>query len=424
MSGALSGSTTSAPADAGLPRADTSIIAFGLDDWGGLPQARHHILTRLAARGWRVTFTNGPHFIWALAGAKWACAAWRSRSTPADGLQLHSPGRALLRWPRLRAWDRHIVARYTRSLVWHAQWNRARHRIAYLFHPAFAEYVEGLGDCRVVYHADDRFAGMPGWTPRLADAEARLVAAAALVVASSPGVRRHLPGAGPQRARILENGAEALRFADGAGHDAPADVAAIPRPRIGYFGAINPKVDFALVDRLAARRPDWHWVLVGNVMADQIRADPASQDAWCRLCERRNVHRLGPRPYATLPAYQAAVDVATLCYRTDPGGWWASLSPLKLHEHLAVGLPIVAAPLEVLLPLRHVVSLAQGEAAWEEALAAAIAGQGAGTPEERRRVALAHEWTTIVGCLDEWLLELLPECAQAGALGHGQESPA
>jgi glycosyltransferase involved in cell wall biosynthesis len=101
------------------------------------------------------------------------------------------------------------------------------------------------------------------------------------------------------------------------------------------------------------------------------------------------------------------MDVNTLCYRTDPGGWWTDVSPLKLHEYLAVGLPVVGAPLEVLKPLSHVVALADGEDAWLEALSQAISGKGAGTPDERRAVAFANGWESIVARLDSWLLSLI-----------------
>ncbi len=254
---------------------------------------------------------------------------------------------------------------------------------------------------------------MPGWTEELALAEQALTRRADLIVASSPGVRRNLPGTGPSRAHVLQNGADTALFAAGLMGDAPADLASIPRPRIGYCGAINPKLDLALVDRLAGLRQEWHWVFVGKCIEHQIMTDAASRPAWERLCSRSNVHFLGPRPYHAIPRYQAHMDVNTLCYRTDGDGWWTSLSPLKLHEYLAVGRPVVAASLEVLERLRHVVAVAEREDEWLAALGHAIHEGGVGTPEERRQVAFGNDWKAIVDQLDSWLLASLGQSFSA-----------
>jgi hypothetical protein len=101
------------------------------------------------------------------------------------------------------------------------------------------------------------------------------------------------------------------------------------------------------------------------------------------------------------------MNVNTLCYRTDPGGWWTDLSPLKLHEYLAVGLPVVAAALEVLNPLRHVVAIANSQDEWIDALTHAIDGRGVGTSEQRQEVAFANRWEGIVAQVDSWLAALL-----------------
>ena len=114
------------------------------------------------------------------------------------------------------------------------------------------------------------------------------------------------------------------------------------------------------MDSIAARVPEWHWVFVGRCIEKQIMADQHSRTAWLRLRQRTNVHFLEERPSEDMPHYQAEMDVNTLCYRTDPGGWWTDLSPLKLCEYLAVGVPVVSSPLEVLRPMHHVVATAEG----------------------------------------------------------------
>jgi len=392
-------------------RAQTSIIAFSTDDWVATPQTRHHILRGLSGLGWPVTYSNGPHFVWELRQPKWASAAWLSRCGHSDGIRLSWAGRSLVRWPRFTRWDKCVRWQFCRSLSRHANWNRARHRIAYLFHPGFEPYLKELGRCTFVYHADDSFSKIPDWTEEYAVAECALVERSDLLIATSAGVRRNLPASGPHKANVLQNGAETEHFLKAPWNHVPADLRLIPSPRIGYCGAINPKVDLRLIDEVARLKPDWHWVLVGKSVDQQFINDPVSRDAYAKVYatvqNRPNIHFIGPRPYAEMPAYQAGMDVNVLCYRNDPGGWWTDVSPLKLYEYLSVGRPVVSVPLEVLEPVRNVVRIAAGAKEWIDALDQAIYEGGVGDFAQRREIALAHDWREIVATLDAWLVSTL-----------------
>jgi UDP-galactopyranose mutase len=388
-------------------RRESAVVIFGPDNWSDYPQTRHHVAAALAARGWPVTYTTGPHFVWDVAKPKWAHARWRTTAGAADGVVLNWPGRTQLRWPRFGAWDHRVLNRFADALACDAGWHAAQHRIAYLFRPEFVGCLDRLGDCRVVYHADDSFSKTPGWSPESRADEATLVARADLIVASSHGVRRNLPGDGPDRARALPNGADVEMFAAAAASSCPPDIAAIPRPRIGYFGWLNPKIDFRLVADVAALRPDWHWVLVGPATEPAIAADPRSREAWRALRRMANVHVIGPRPYRDIPAYQAHMDVNTMCYRSDPGGWWEDLSPLKLYEYLAVGRPVVACALEALEPLRDVIAIARGGEEWTAAIEAALRGRNPADIERGRRIARENGWTAVAARLETWLVRLI-----------------
>jgi glycosyltransferase involved in cell wall biosynthesis len=97
------------------------------------------------------------------------------------------------------------------------------------------------------------------------------------------------------------------------------------------------------------------------------------------------------------------MDVNTLCYRSDPGGWWEDVSPLKLYEYLAVGRPVVAAPLEVLEPLRDIVTLAKGAAEWSRAIEAALHDPSERTLALGRAIACENDWSAVGERLDSWL---------------------
>ena len=113
----------------------------------------------------------------------------------------------------------------------------------------------------------------------------------------------------------------------------PADQAGIPRPRLGFYGVIDERLDIDLIRAVADARPDWQVVLVGPV----AKIDPAS------LPRRPNVHYLGGKQYDELPEYLAGWDVALLPFACNEATRF--ISPTKTPEYLAAGRPAVSTPI-------------------------------------------------------------------------------
>src|SRR5262249_8044177 len=145
-----------------------------------------------------------------------------------------------------------------------------------------------------------------------------------------------------------------------------------PAPRIGYVGVIKRQLDFALLRSLAERRSDWSFVLIGP-----LRHFPGDEAEIEELTGKPNIHLLGYQDVAALPAYQGLLDVCTMPYRVN--AYTDCIYPLKLHEYLASGKPIVATPIRTLKDFSTVVSLASGVDAWVASLESSLA------PEARTR---------------------------------------
>ncbi len=378
------------------------VIVFGSDAWNDAWQTRQQIVSRLVQRNWPTVYSCGAFHTWDRFRPDWSAATWRGAVELRDGVKVYRPGRWQMRWPKLSAWDDAVVAAHAASLTRLVGWSAATTRIAYLFHPRFLPYLAHLGDCRVVYHCDDAFAAMPNWTAVHARQQEALIDRADLIIASSPGMAKALPGRGAAVARLLANGADTEAYIAAEHAPCPPDLAAIPRPRIGYSGGINQKVDLELVATVARRRPDWHWVLVGRVLANSGPTGDAVQA--CR--QLPNVHFLGVRPYDAMPPYVAHMDVNALCYRSDPGGWWFAGYPLKLHEYLAAGRPVVGAGIEVVAAFDAVIAIADGAEQWIAAIDDALRTGGVASPEARRRVARQNDWELRLDDLEAWLKAL------------------
>ena len=110
----------------------------------------------------------------------------------------------------------------------------------------------------------------------------------------------------------------------------PEDQANIPHPRLGFFGVIDERFDIELLDRVAAARPDWHFVMIGPV----VKIDPEA------LPKHANIHYLGAKKYDELPNYLAGWDVALLLFARNDSTRF--ISPTKTPEYLAAGKPVIS----------------------------------------------------------------------------------
>jgi UDP-galactopyranose mutase len=110
----------------------------------------------------------------------------------------------------------------------------------------------------------------------------------------------------------------------------PPDQADIPHPRLGFFGVIDERFDTELLDSMAVKRPDWHFVMIGPVV--KIHLDSLPRHA--------NIHYLGAKTYEELPAYLAKWDIALLLFARNESTRF--ISPTKTPEYLAAGKPVIS----------------------------------------------------------------------------------
>jgi UDP-galactopyranose mutase len=110
----------------------------------------------------------------------------------------------------------------------------------------------------------------------------------------------------------------------------PSDQANIPYPRLGFFGVIDERFDRELLNEVALRKPDWHFVIVGPVVKIDLESLP----------KHPNIHYLGAKKYDELPAYLAGWDIALLLFARNDSTRF--ISPTKTPEYLAAGKPVIS----------------------------------------------------------------------------------
>jgi glycosyltransferase involved in cell wall biosynthesis len=355
---------------------------------------RQQLLYRLSQKGWPIVYSTGAHSLSDRAKPRWKQADWFSHFTPADGILVDCPGRLASTWERFETWDRLALRRHTQRLLASFKRLQAEPRIALLFHPRFWRYVETLKLPVVAFHCYDDFSG----SPVFCGAMEQLVRRADLFTVTAPGMIRFLPAELRSKARELPNGVDSNLFFNATTSSCPEELRKIPRPRIGYAGRIGRKVDLELITEVACQRPGWQWVLIGATHF------PAT-GGHLPIQMPPNVHLLGEKQRDAIAAFMAHMDVNTMCYNVNTKGWWVSGYPLKLHEYLAVGVPVVSADLETIRPFSDVVDIARSPVEWISAIERALKHGGVGTVEQRRAVAARNTWEQRTATLHRWLLE-------------------
>ena len=132
--------------------------------------------------------------------------------------------------------------------------------------------------------------------------------------------------------------------------------AELPRPRLGYCGVIDERINMELIDAMATAHPEWQLVMVGPV----VKIDPMG------LPRHANIHWLGQQSYQDLPAFICGWDVCLMPFAINEATKF--ISPTKMLEYMACGRPSVSTPIrDVVEPYGHVVAIADTPQAYVEA---------------------------------------------------------
>jgi glycosyltransferase involved in cell wall biosynthesis len=202
------------------------------------------------------------------------------------------------------------------------------------FAPDVDFLVGEFGEETVVYYCVDEFSAFAGYDREaILTCEKRLASGADLVVTTSQALLSAKRGLN-RRTVLIPHGVDQSHFSSAMDGSVtiPGDIAKLPRPILGFWGLIQEWVDADLIAHVAAARPDWSIVLIG-----EVRRELGA------LAHLSNVHALGRRPYSQLPAYAKGFDVGLIPFVISD--LTRAVNPIKLREYLCAGLPVVSTSL-------------------------------------------------------------------------------
>lgn len=337
------------------------ILTFSHLRWNFVYQRPQHLLSRMA-RNRRVIFieepvcdeTRAPH--WQFDRAEPNVLVCRPHTPASDG------GFHDRQMPHLKALVQELL-----------QQEQLNDFILWFYTPMALPLAEGLNARAVVYDCMDELSAFLHAPPQLLEREAALLARADLVFTGGPSLYRSKKGRHPQ-VYCFPSSVDAPHFAGANGRIAEAaDQAALPHPRLGYFGVLDERIDLPLLARISEAHPEWQIVTVGPV----AKIDPAA------LPRAANLHHFGQRDYRDLPSYLAGWDVCLMPFARNRSTEF--ISPTKTLEYMAAGKPIVSTPIrDVEEPYGDIVYLGRTP---KEFIAACECALTAGTAERGERRA-------------------------------------
>jgi uncharacterized SAM-binding protein YcdF (DUF218 family)/glycosyltransferase involved in cell wall biosynthesis len=372
----------------------SDILCVSSIDWDFIWQGHQEIMSTLAAEGHRVLFIENtgvrPPSMRDLPRVRQRLTNWW-RSTKGfrqvrDNLFVYSPLIVPLPYSRLAQWvNRTLLLRSIRR--WMAATGFSR-PITWTFLPTplARDLVMRLDSALTIYYCIDDLASSSPEARRIAASEEQLFRDADLVFVTSEQLRQRAARIST-RVHVFPFGVSLEAFERVRESDAPPpdDIAAIPRPIAGYVGGLHQWVDRDLLCEVARRMPDTSIVLVGPEQADMsaLRAFP-------------NVHLLGKKAHADVPAYVKAFDAGLVPYRLSD--YTANVYPTKLNEYLAMGVPVVATDLAEIRRFNSdhgdIVSIGADAEQYAAAIRRALAPSTPADRERRIAVARTNSWSS------------------------------
>ena len=387
--------------------ANHSIICFGGEDWWyHHPHSKAHLMRRFARAGNKVIFLNsislglpaiGHKDILPRISRKLRSYSKLARQT-SEGITVVSPASLpFFGSSTARAINRRLLRAQIKRLTANRSFGKP---ILWIAIPTAAEMIGCFDESLVIYHVSDKYdantmdhATDPAAIRQLHE---KAIAGADIIFYSG---RKLLSEAttGRERSYLLEQAVDFDHWADLDQRVArgelkiAAEIERIPRPRLGYFGAIEPwLVDQDLIKQAARERPDWHWVFIGN------------RSRGLEIEDLGNTHFLPPVAYDDLPSYAAGFDVCVLPWETEQA-FTSYGSAIKVREYLATGKPVVISPLPEYEPMSNVLRIARSRDQFLSLVADALNETDPDAASRRQKAVADGTWDARA----EWVSQLI-----------------
>jgi glycosyltransferase involved in cell wall biosynthesis len=203
-----------------------------------------------------------------------------------------------------------------------------------VFNPAAGMIAGKLGETQQIYYCVDEYTAFTGVTDGLRVIEEELFRKSDFVVVSAEKLLTDKKRFN-ENTFLIRHGTDWKHFRTALEESTriPDEIANLPKPIIGFHGLLADWVDFELIKKTAAHFKQGSVVLIGKITVD-------AEKKIKMLDNIPNIHFLGRKPYAQLPAYCKGFDVSLNPFEISE--LTLAANPLKVREYLAAGLQVVS----------------------------------------------------------------------------------
>jgi len=260
--------------------------------------------------------------------------------------------------------------------------------------PHLKNYTRFLRYDSLVYDCVDNYPAFPKYDTKkkkdkVIKIENYLTKKANLVFTTAPGIYDRLKQLNPKTFYTPNVGDyEMFKDTKKYKYHLPKDLSDIPEPRIGFIGALDTyKFDFDLFRKIIQDHPAYSFIIIGPLGLKDKDADWESTE----FSKFKNVYYLGSKPYKDKIKYMAGLDVDIIPYVLNDytvGGCF----PVKFHDSLAAGLPVVVTDLPAYTPFSDVCYIAKTYDDFSKFIKKAIEEDGLAKINERKKIAKINNW--------------------------------
>jgi len=211
--------------------------------------------------------------------------------------------------------------------------NKVNDYMAWYYTPTAMEFTGTLAPKLTIYDCMDELSAFSGAPASMKNNEQALFQQAQLVFTGGASLfdakRKQHPSV-----YLFPSSVDVSHFGQARrAQEEPEDQKPIGKPRFGFSGVIDERMNVELLREIAQQRPDWQFVLLG----------PVAKISAASLPKASNIHFLGMKSYANLPAYLSRWDIGMLPFALNESTRF--ISPTKTPEYLAAGLRVISTPI-------------------------------------------------------------------------------
>ncbi len=358
---------------------------------------KRHVMGRLAEKGHSVLFVDpflniGRVFLKHVFKKEWTLRRLATRIKKDFGVTIYTPLNAIpfgykateLYIKKINKISENIFDSSRKTLLW----------IYNVEITDIEKYIKGIKHDFLIYDCVDNYSAFPRYDTadkkrKISTQEKYLAEKADAVFASAPGLVEKMRKFNP-RTFYTPNVGDYERFKNTLSYknQIPEEIKRIPEPRIGFTGAVDEyKFDTGLLKKVASDYPGYSFIIIGPMA---LKEREASKKA-LGVEDLNNVYYFDSRPYDQMVKYTAGFDVCIIPYQINEytvGGCF----PVKFHEQLAAGIPVVVTDLPAYAPFYDVCYISKSHNEFSQNIRRALQENSPEKVKERQKIAKENTW--------------------------------